>query len=82
MFDLIGDDSLELIRGADWLAKHILAQLEENSSCENPHKRAIQLTQIACQFLQATYEEGEPLVDIMVEAAYLLDTFSRTGGNA
>ena len=57
MFDFIGEDSIELIRGADWLAKHILEQLEENPACPMPHKKAIQLTQIACQFLQATYTE-------------------------
>ena len=81
-FDFIDDDSIDLMRGADWLAQHILEQLKENPVCKLPHKKAIQITQIACQFLKATYAEEEPLVDVMVETAYLLDTFSRTGGNA
>lgn len=83
MFHLtIGKDSIELMQTADRLAQYVLEEMTDSGLHENPHKRAIMLVQTACQFLQATYQGEESLVNILYETARLIEDFSRPGGDA
>jgi len=79
---MLGEESTELVQAADRLAHLTLMQLSDDPKCKDPHKKAIQITSMAGQMLQATYAGEESLSSILAETAQLLDTLAGSGGNA
>lgn len=78
----VGDENLQLLKAADRIARFVLGQLLEYSACDDPHKRAIMVTQIASQMLQAAYPGPDSVAGILIETAIVIDAFTRPVGDA
>lgn len=70
------DDSIFLLQMADSLAQTILKQLVVSRLYENPHAKAIMVTEAACKFLQATYQEKETLDKVLEATSKMLKRFA------
>ena len=81
MIDLLGPGSLDLLQSADRLAKFILEGVSASTSV-NPHKKAIMLTFLTHQMLEATYEGNEDLLAILKEAHVMLEAFTKMDAQA